>query len=481
VTFTKRKFGLMKKAYELSVLCDCEIALIIFSSSNKLFQYASTDMDKVLLKYTEYNEPHESRTNNDIVEALNKKEHKNGGCSPDSPGEEADATDYTLTPRTEAKYQKIEEDFQIMMHRNQHINGAPQSRSSYEQGGGGYTMPVSVPVNSGHYGDGTVNLGGLHAHASPGHPSVMGAPGHPGASPRPSSSSGMLDVGGNNGYPPNPSPVPDSPPPASSSQQPGVLKSNAMVRPLSPQQPQQSTHSLVGSHIQRPSLRVVIPGPQSGLAISSHDRGGSSSLNTPVVSLQTPSITGLYQSSYGVHGSSGGGGGVTSQPPPELLSSDLSFTSLHASHSAWGGSSSSGNASGSSVVHSHSGHLSGNIHGSLSHLTVPNSGSQRPPSAPLSPSPVAVKIKSEPISPPREALALQGGMVGGGSSRGQNLVAPTSMGLMQRPPSSSDHLSPSGHLTPTGSSPDPGHHSHLEYDSMPLQKRPRIAEGWGAS
>ncbi|KAL2094083.1 hypothetical protein ACEWY4_011395 [Coilia grayii] len=70
VTFTKRKFGLMKKAYELSVLCDCEIALIIFNSSNKLFQYASTDMDKVLLKYTEYNEPHESRTNSDIVEQL---------------------------------------------------------------------------------------------------------------------------------------------------------------------------------------------------------------------------------------------------------------------------------------------------------------------------------------------------------------------------------------------------------------------------
>ncbi|KAK6034241.1 SRF-type transcription factor [Cooperia oncophora] len=38
VTFTKRKFGLMKKAYELSVLCDCEIALIVFNSTNKLFQ-----------------------------------------------------------------------------------------------------------------------------------------------------------------------------------------------------------------------------------------------------------------------------------------------------------------------------------------------------------------------------------------------------------------------------------------------------------
>lgn len=58
----------MKKAYELSVLCDCEIALIIFNSTNRLFQYASTDMDKVLLKYTEYSEPHESRTNTDILE-----------------------------------------------------------------------------------------------------------------------------------------------------------------------------------------------------------------------------------------------------------------------------------------------------------------------------------------------------------------------------------------------------------------------------
>ncbi|XP_047443102.1 myocyte-specific enhancer factor 2B isoform X1 [Mugil cephalus] len=73
VTFTKRKFGLMKKAYELSVLCDCEIALIIFNSTNRLFQYASTDMDKVLLKYTEYSEPHESRTNTDILEVQRRR------------------------------------------------------------------------------------------------------------------------------------------------------------------------------------------------------------------------------------------------------------------------------------------------------------------------------------------------------------------------------------------------------------------------
>uniref|UniRef100_A0A8D2L677 MADS-box domain-containing protein n=1 Tax=Varanus komodoensis TaxID=61221 RepID=A0A8D2L677_VARKO len=71
-----RKFGLMKKAYELSVLCDCEIALIIFNSTNRLFQYASTDMDKILLKYTEYSEPHESRTNSDIMEVTRRKANK---------------------------------------------------------------------------------------------------------------------------------------------------------------------------------------------------------------------------------------------------------------------------------------------------------------------------------------------------------------------------------------------------------------------
>ncbi|PIA15186.1 SRF-like protein, partial [Coemansia reversa NRRL 1564] len=53
VTFLKRKSGLLKKAYELSVLCDCEIAVVIFSSQNKLVQYASTNMDKVLMRYTD--------------------------------------------------------------------------------------------------------------------------------------------------------------------------------------------------------------------------------------------------------------------------------------------------------------------------------------------------------------------------------------------------------------------------------------------
>ncbi|KAG4090311.1 hypothetical protein H8356DRAFT_1713744 [Neocallimastix lanati (nom. inval.)] len=81
VTFSKRKFGLMKKAYELSVLCGCEVGLIMFTANNKLFQYASSDIDRILLRYTEYNEPHESRTNDDIMKLLNKG---------NNPGEESD-------------------------------------------------------------------------------------------------------------------------------------------------------------------------------------------------------------------------------------------------------------------------------------------------------------------------------------------------------------------------------------------------------
>lgn len=46
----------MKKAMELSVLCDCQIGLIIFNSNNKLVQYSSHDIDQILLRYTEVND-----------------------------------------------------------------------------------------------------------------------------------------------------------------------------------------------------------------------------------------------------------------------------------------------------------------------------------------------------------------------------------------------------------------------------------------
>lgn len=41
VTFCKRRNGLLKKAYELSVLCDAEVALIVFSSRGRLYEYSN--------------------------------------------------------------------------------------------------------------------------------------------------------------------------------------------------------------------------------------------------------------------------------------------------------------------------------------------------------------------------------------------------------------------------------------------------------
>ncbi|CAG2183671.1 unnamed protein product, partial [Oppiella nova] len=109
-------------------------------------------MDKVLLKYTEYNEPHESRTNSDIVEALNKKEHKGSSNGCDSP--EPDDSQYTLTPRTEAKYNKINEEFELMMQRNAaHINGNRSTPTSgMNQSSGISPIPVTLPLNSSPYG-----------------------------------------------------------------------------------------------------------------------------------------------------------------------------------------------------------------------------------------------------------------------------------------------------------------------------------------
>ncbi|XP_042990314.1 agamous-like MADS-box protein AGL16 isoform X5 [Carya illinoinensis] len=42
VTFSKRRNGLLKKAKELAILCDAEVGVVIFSSTGKLHDFAST-------------------------------------------------------------------------------------------------------------------------------------------------------------------------------------------------------------------------------------------------------------------------------------------------------------------------------------------------------------------------------------------------------------------------------------------------------
>ncbi|KAG5063658.1 hypothetical protein JHK85_004841 [Glycine max] len=52
VTFSKRRNGLLKKAKELSVLCDAEVAVIIFSSTGKLYEFSNTSMEHTLSRYS---------------------------------------------------------------------------------------------------------------------------------------------------------------------------------------------------------------------------------------------------------------------------------------------------------------------------------------------------------------------------------------------------------------------------------------------
>ncbi|VAH46594.1 unnamed protein product [Triticum turgidum subsp. durum] len=55
VTFSKRRNGLLKKAHEISVLCDAEVAVIVFSPKGKLYEYATdSSMDKILERYERY-------------------------------------------------------------------------------------------------------------------------------------------------------------------------------------------------------------------------------------------------------------------------------------------------------------------------------------------------------------------------------------------------------------------------------------------
>ncbi|XP_073342079.1 myocyte-specific enhancer factor 2D [Pagrus major] len=301
VTFTKRKFGLMKKAYELSVLCDCEIALIIFNHSNKLFQYASTDMDKVLLKYTEYNEPHESRTNADIIETLRKKGF-NGCNSPEPDGDDS----IDQSPLNEDKYRKTE-DLDSLFKR--YGSTVPQPT---------FSMPVTVPVSNQNAAAAAAlqfsnNPGGALVTTtsfvtstltdprllSPQQPALQRNTVSPGLPQRPASAGALLggDLGNSNGA--CPSPVPNGYISARAS--PGLLSvsnGNSLGKVVLAKTPPPPSPQMVNSR--KPDLRVITS--QSGkslMQLNAQRLGGSQvaqSLTTPVVSVATPSLLAPFSS-----------------------------------------------------------------------------------------------------------------------------------------------------------------------------------------
>ncbi|XP_078789126.1 myocyte-specific enhancer factor 2D isoform X16 [Oryzias latipes] len=307
VTFTKRKFGLMKKAYELSVLCDCEIALIIFNHSNKLFQYASTDMDKVLLKYTEYNEPHESRTNADIIETLRKKGFN--GCNSPEPDND-DSIDQS--PLNDRKTDDLDSLFK------RYGSTVPQPT---------FSMPVTVPVSNQNAAalQFTNNPGGSLVTTtsfvtstlsdprllSPQQPALQRSTMSPGLPQRPASAGALLggDLGNSNGA--CSSPVPNGYISARAS--PGLLSvsnGNSLGKVVPAKSPPPPSPQMVNNR--KPDLRVntshggksLMQLTEEELELNAQRLGGSQvaqSLTTPVVSVATPSLLAPFpgmQTSY---------------------------------------------------------------------------------------------------------------------------------------------------------------------------------------
>ncbi|XP_070089430.1 myocyte-specific enhancer factor 2C isoform X3 [Equus caballus] len=374
VTFTKRKFGLMKKAYELSVLCDCEIALIIFNSTNKLFQYASTDMDKVLLKYTEYNEPHESRTNSDIVETLRKKGLN--GC--DSPDPDADDS-VGHSPESEDKYRKINEDIDLMISR-QRLCAVPPPN---------FEMPVSIPVSSHNslvYSNPVSSLGNPNL-LPLAHPSLQRNSMSPGVTHRPPSAGntgglmgGDLTSGAGtsagNGYG-NPRNSPGL------LVSPGNLNKNMQAKSPPPMN--------LGMNNRKPDLRVLIPPGNKNTMPSVNQRINNSqsaqSLATPVVSVATPTLPGQGMGGYPSAIS------TTYGTEYSLSSADLSslsgFNTASALHL--------GSVTGWQQQHLHNMPPS-----ALSQLGACTSTHLSQSSNLSLPSTQSLNIKSEPVSPPRD-------------------------------------------------------------------------------
>ncbi|XP_052474339.1 myocyte-specific enhancer factor 2D homolog isoform X5 [Carassius gibelio] len=286
VTFTKRKFGLMKKAYELSVLCDCEIALIIFNHSNKLFQYASTDMDKVLLKYTEYNEPHESRTNADIIETLRKKGF-NGCNSPEPDGDDS----IDQSPLQEDKFHKSDELDNLF---KRYGSTVPPPT---------FSMPVTVPVSS----QSPLPFSQPSSHVttsfvtstltdprllSPQQPQLQRNTVSPGLPQRPASAGALLGGDLNNSNGACPSPVANGYISARAS--PGLLSvSNGNNLGKGVQAKSSPPSSTQMGNSRKPDLRVITSQSKGLMQLNAQRLGASQvtqPLTTPVVSVATPSL-----------------------------------------------------------------------------------------------------------------------------------------------------------------------------------------------
>ncbi|KAL2608582.1 hypothetical protein R1flu_027155 [Riccia fluitans] len=77
VTYSKRRNGLIKKAHELSILCDIDIAVIMFSPSGKLTSFSKDDnIEEIITRLSEVPFHERKKRERENLEHLNKKIRK---------------------------------------------------------------------------------------------------------------------------------------------------------------------------------------------------------------------------------------------------------------------------------------------------------------------------------------------------------------------------------------------------------------------
>jgi hypothetical protein len=132
--YRQRKNALFRRAAELSSVCGCEVAVVVFGPAGELSQFSSADMESVLRKYsracTDVHETHTgaapqkrrlerapskghpSKKRANAAGALHRLGNIPSGAV-EAPAEDADAP--TLSPRSTGAYEHIDREFEKLI------------------------------------------------------------------------------------------------------------------------------------------------------------------------------------------------------------------------------------------------------------------------------------------------------------------------------------------------------------------------------
>ncbi|ORX92750.1 SRF-like protein [Basidiobolus meristosporus CBS 931.73] len=158
VTFSRRRCGLIKKAHELAVLCECKVVLMMFDAKDACHIYSSVDDPEGLI---------EKYYRKEFKTVDNRRRKSAPNTSSDSTNKPAIVNEYKISTNGEGS-----ENIQVKHTKNEHNPGAvllslnadeamsyssgfPESSSNYDYlldgGGVGYrdaSEPKSTPVKT---------------------------------------------------------------------------------------------------------------------------------------------------------------------------------------------------------------------------------------------------------------------------------------------------------------------------------------------